>query len=286
MIAVQGHEKQVEQLLGSLKERRLHHAHLFTGIEGIGKKRVAFLLASKLLESNKVEKNSHPDFHFVSADGAKIKIERIRELKQKIYLHPLEAEAKVVLIDNAEQMTESAANALLKILEEPPADTYFFLISSKPFRLLPTLRSRCQRVPFSPMGDKETFLFLTSQGIKPEEAKQRVAYACGSPKVALEFDPNFLDQTQKQLEDVQKEKTPAAILALSESWSNEEEKVPFLLTTLATLWHQKVMTAPDAARRGACIQQWQSIQRAMTDLEMNANKQLLLENLLFTLSAP
>lgn len=272
------------KLLHALNSGRFHHAHLFCGISGIGKKRAALQLARHLLKSDKVEKNIHPDLHFIAPEGLKIKIETIRALKQKIYLYPLEAPAKVVIIDDAEAMTDAAANALLKILEEPPSDTYFFLIASRPLRLLPTIRSRCQRTDFPPLTTEQIQGELLARGVAGKEAALKSRRAGGSLKAALDFDAALFEKTRLQVAELQEKKSPAALLALSEEWADDEERLPFLLTTLTHLWHEK-MLASGPENTSLCTRQWQALLQAAADLEGYPNKQLLLENLLFTLSA-
>lgn len=276
--------RQIAALTQALNSGRLHHAHLFCGISGIGKKRAAMQLARHLLKSDKVEKNIHPDLYCLAPEGLKIKIEAIRALKGKIFLHPLEAPAKVVVIDDAEAMTDAAANALLKILEEPPSDTYFFLIASKPLKLLPTIRSRCQRTDFGPLTTEQIIQLLCSQGVAAKEAELKAAFAGGSLRAALDFDAALFEETRRQIAELQEKKSPAALLTLSEEWADDEERLPFLIATLTHLWHEKMLTStPENAERRT--NQWQAILQAAADLEGYPNKQLLLENLLFTLSA-
>ena len=92
----------------------------------------------------KVEKDAHPDLLEIKPQGVSIRIEQIRALHQHVRFAPLEAKRRVVLIHNIEQMNQSAANALLKILEEPPGHTYLLLFTTDLGRVLPTIKSRCQ----------------------------------------------------------------------------------------------------------------------------------------------
>jgi DNA polymerase-3 subunit delta' len=280
-----GHKKQVEQLQKDLEENKVPHAYLFSGIEGIGKRGVALGLAQALLSWQKTEKNFHPDFHLIEPAGQTIKVEVLRQLKQKIYLHPLEGIAKVVLIDKAEAMTDAGANALLKILEEPPQQTYFILISSQPTKLLPTIRSRCQRLEFNPLSEQEIRELLVKQGMDLKEASQRAAFAQGSLQAALSFDAALFEQIQNGIEGLRVDPKPSQILALSETWSEEGEKIPFILTSLTHLWHKKIMETRDEKTSRQLSLQWFAIGQASRSLETYANKQLLLENLLFTLTA-
>lgn len=273
-----GHKKQIAQLREAVKNSKVAHAYLFSGISGIGKRRMALALAKDL-------RCVGTDLHCLSPTGATIKVEVLRELKQKIYLHPLEGETKVVLLSPAEAMTEAGANALLKILEEPPAQTYFILISSQPARILPTIRSRCQRLEFSPLSEGEIQKYLVEKRMTPAEAKERAEFSRGSLEAALGFDAPLFEKTKTELENLKRDPRPSQILALSETWTDEEEKIPLILTGLDHLWHQKILSTPNREQTEKLLSQWSAIQNAKKSLEAYANKQLLFENLLFTLAA-
>ena len=277
-----GHSKQIEQLSRALKEGKLAHAILFSGIDGIGKKRVALGLAKSL--NGKIADRFHPDCHEIAPTGQTIKVDVIRELKQKIYFHPLEGRAKVVIIDNADAMTEAAANALLKILEEPPSVTYFILISSKPAKLLPTIRSRCQKLEFSPLNEETLTQKLIQDGVDKKEATLRAKISGGSLKAAIELDIPLFEKIESQMEALSLTAKPSQIFSLSEAWMEEDEKIPSILNILHHLWHQKILETRDVGAEQKQLNQWQAIQNASRGLEAYANKQLLLENLLFTLA--
>lgn len=153
-----------------LRSGRLPHALLFEGVPGSGKRAMACELAKLFFCKNKqpeevfacgvcsacrrVDQNSHPDFMIVEPDeGASvIKIEEIRLLIERINYKPLQAPCKVFLIDGAERMNETAQNALLKTLEEPPGNAYIVLTTSSPEELLDTIRSRSQCLKFKSLG--------------------------------------------------------------------------------------------------------------------------------------
>lgn len=283
-----GHEQQRENLRQALQKGLLPHALLFSGEEGIGKKRVALECARLLHCKGGADKpcETHPDHHRIEPEGKSIKIEALRKLKQKIFLHPLEGEVKTVLIDDAHLMTEACANALLKILEEPPQDTYFFLVTSRLAKILPTIRSRCRHLSFSPLPSPLIAQRLREEGISPAEADEGALHSEGSLKRALEFDGAQFQRIQNQIEALQKNPDPKVILEACEGIEGEEEDTAFLFASLSRLWHGKIMEEKEPAALENHLQQWQAIQQAARDLEGNANKQLLLENLLFALSAP
>lgn len=280
-----GHQKQIEQIERSLKEERLAHALLFSGMEGIGKKQIALALAKILLGTEK-NPETHPDCHFILPEKNRIKIETIRELKQKLTLHPLEGLAKIAILDDAHLLTLASANALLKILEEPPSQTYFILISSKPSYLLPTIHSRCQRIDFSPLSKKDVEQWLMKKGVEKAEATAKAHYAQGSIGQAIAFSPQTFDTIQNQLETLEKNPKPSRISALCEEWMQDEENLTTVLSVMRHLWRKKIVEADARESAAKWLQDWDRLEEANRALEGYPNKQLLLENLLFNLVSP
>lgn len=172
-----GHEAQEDLLLQSLRTGKLHHALLLTGPFGIGKATFAYRLARWLLSGtdpqtaenlfipedskifHQIAQGAHPDFHSVEAPVDKnrktIGVDAIRELTQDMRTTSGQGKWRIAIIDAVDDLNLNAANALLKILEEPPPHCLFLLISHQPGRLLPTIRSRCQKVQFKPLGGAE-----------------------------------------------------------------------------------------------------------------------------------
>lgn len=157
--AIVGHEQQISILTRAREHDRLAHAYLFAGPAGVGKRQVALALAQDLFcqqqsgcgdcpACQKVASGNHPDLHLLDGSAGAIKIEQIRLVQQQLALRPLEGDYRICLIDGAEEMTPAAANALLKTLEEPRPDTLLLLITAEPEKLLPTILSRCQQLPF------------------------------------------------------------------------------------------------------------------------------------------
>lgn len=270
-----GHKRELEQIQRALAGEKIPHAYLFCGIEGIGKYTVACGLAEAL--------DCKSDLRLIEPLGTTIKIEVIRELKSSAYLHPLEGKCKVVIIDKADALTDAAANALLKILEEPPSQTYFILITARSMKLLPTIHSRCQRIEFSPLTEAEIEKKLLQDGLSPEEAKQRTKLGEGSLKQALEIDVAWVQEIESQVQKLGLRPPPSQIFKTAENWTDDEEKIPQLFGILNHLWHQKIM-AQQSGPQSAILKQWGAIQSAQRGFETYANKQLLMENLLFQLT--
>ncbi|MDD4939142.1 MAG: AAA family ATPase [Candidatus Omnitrophica bacterium] len=176
---IKGQERPVHLLQEYIRLGCLTGSYLFTGEEGIGKMLTAKTLAKVLnCEAGpgdscdacpsclKIEKGEHPDVQIIDGLGidgcggaaepalyaaGQVKIEQIRQMQRHISLRPYEGKRKVFIIDNAHTLTQDAGNALLKILEEPPAASLIILISAKSAMLLKTIVSRCKSIKFFPL---------------------------------------------------------------------------------------------------------------------------------------
>jgi DNA polymerase-3 subunit delta' len=197
---VVGHQRSLQILRRMIETGRIHHAYLFTGMEGIGKRLVALNMAKALncaepggeacdscRSCRLIDKGVHPDIILIEPTGESIKIEQIRELERSIAFKPYEARWRVILIDRAERMTRDAANALLKTLEEPPPWTTVIL-SARTIESLPaTVLSRCQRIRFSPLSHEEVKKVLLDR-LSTEEITMLAPLTGGSPGRALQMD--------------------------------------------------------------------------------------------------
>jgi len=145
-----GHEKQWDFLKNKFEADQLSHAYLFSGEEGIGKKKFAIefseFIGCKFPDLKIVSEKNKRDPLF--ADGGEIKISQIREVQNFLSYKAYNNSYKIVIIDEAEKMNQEAQNCFLKTLEEPKGKTLLFLITSKPDMLLPTITSRCQLMKF------------------------------------------------------------------------------------------------------------------------------------------
>lgn len=176
------HQPQWENLQKLWDKGRLPHAMLFLGPEGIGKQLVARALAKKVL-GDEARLEEHPDFYRVEPENGRIKIDTIREIKRALYFEPLKGRGRIVLINNAHTMNVSAANALLKSLEEPPHGTFFILISHAPGWIPQTIISRSQKIRFSPLSKEGIEKILKNEGM--ELPAGMLSWAQGSAALAL-----------------------------------------------------------------------------------------------------
>ena len=195
-----GQTKIIRLLRRALARDLLPHAFLFTGPEGVGKKSTALTLAKvvncqdwasgdccdQCTSCRKADSGNHPDINLIEREGPFIKIEQIRALKHRLRFKPLEGRYRVTVINNSQHLKAEAANALLKVLEEPPADNLIILTAIEITALLPTIVSRCLHLPFQPLATVEISDHLAKiHSLSPEKAAMIARLAGGSLSRAL-----------------------------------------------------------------------------------------------------
>ena len=203
--AIKGHDKQIGILQKALRENTLAHAYLFTGVDGIGKMTLARALAKILhckntsadfcdccIPCKQITGDTHPDTLIIEPEGSTIKISQIRQLQEQLAYTVYEGNKKVVIIDNADRMTIQAANCLLKTLEEPPSHTILILVTSIPYLVPSTIRSRCQRLMLKPLSERLIVKLLQDklQNQAPPELQLIASLAGGSFGNALRWAEN------------------------------------------------------------------------------------------------
>lgn len=208
LAGVKGQQIAVKFLQEIIKGGRLGGTYLFTGPEGVGKKYTAINLikivncetkkpdsCDKCPNCKRIEKLEYPDLLFVVPEGKKrqILIDHIRKIRDFLSLKTFEGGYKAVIIDDAHRMNDVAANAFLKILEEPPPRTVIILITHLPDNLLPTIVSRTQIVPFVPLPKKVLGEILQERFEIPEEELEfYMSVGDGSvSRVEDLLDPNY-----------------------------------------------------------------------------------------------
>jgi DNA polymerase-3 subunit delta' len=134
-----------------------------------------------------VLRRAHPDVYLIAPQGAQILVEQVREVRQNAFRSPVEGAVKVFVLEDAHRLNPAAANALLKVLEEPPGDVAFVLITESPEDLPPTIVSRCRRVDFAPLGPAQIARVLVEHhGADPTVAAW-AARTAGDLSRALRF---------------------------------------------------------------------------------------------------
>ena len=205
-----GQDRAVAQLLTAWKSKRMHHAWLLAGPRGLGKAIIAVTAARRMLAeaagphpggaalevddqhptARLLAAGSHPDFRKLErlerptgGLARNISVDQVRGLGEMLAMTPSMSPWRVIVIDAVDDLESEAANALLKMLEEPPASTLFLLVSHNPGRLLPTIRSRCRRLDFATLADDAMTSLLSDwfHDRSSTEIEALVAAGSGSP---------------------------------------------------------------------------------------------------------
>ena len=224
---IKGHDGVKSQILKAFDQKRLPHGLLFSGPSGVGKKQVALALAQKMLceTSNScgkcfhclsVAKKESEHVLLITSNTLNIKLSDVESINPFLALGS--DKFKIVIIDQAERLNLSAANSLLKIIEEPPAKSFFFLISSEPYKIPITIRSRLQNIRFQTLPldliksfvDAEDWVVQASQGrldrleeIQNQKELRQVAFDLWkkiSEKGVRAYTLKFPDEVKKRKE--------------------------------------------------------------------------------------
>ena len=198
---IKGHETQRKVLQSALAAQRLHHAYLFTGPEGIGKRMVAMVLTAAIhcQQSDRdacgvcdnclrLADSNHPDVRVVAplAGKKEITIQQVRDMEKELAFRSFTGKRKIAIDDPATSLNLASQNALLKTLEEPPQDSLLILIAPNVGGLLPTIRSRCLKLAFGPLPRAAVAEHLmAAEGLDAAAAQQNAAMAMGSIGAAL-----------------------------------------------------------------------------------------------------
>jgi DNA polymerase-3 subunit delta' len=208
---IPGNRRVKDLIRMALAKNRLPNSLLFSGPEGVGKRRTAVTLAQALnclrltddacgacdpcrairdAADDPDKAGKFPDVMEISlAEGRKeIGIGQIQELKQTAYLRPMAGRGRVFIVEDAELMSGDAANSILKVLEEPPPFTHIILVTAHPEQILPTIVSRCRVLNFLPVTVDETEQALLDKGIPADRARPLALLARGNLELALALD--------------------------------------------------------------------------------------------------
>jgi DNA polymerase III subunit delta' len=316
--AILAQEPAVQTLVRALKSGRVHHAYRFEGPPGVGKEMAALALAQALVceshgplacarcsacrravtfSEQEPRVPLHPDVIFLqrglysksvlgASEATGISVEQVRRVVLgRAGFRPHEGRALVFIVRDADELTVQAANALLKTLEEPDPATHFVLITSRPNRLLDTVRSRTLAVRFGPLPDDVVARILAEHDAPPAAAP----LAQGSASLALELSEEDHAEARdgfirRALEAIDAPDLATAIdLMETRALSRDELRgqLSFLAQALALNGRDTAARAPDQAERAA--RRYGEVTEAMSELERNAQPALVLESMLLRL---
>ena len=322
-------QRAIDRLQRWLAGGKLPHAVLITGIAGVGKAVAATLFAmacncsemtvgggkpnemapcGRCRACRKTCAGQHPDVVTVSPVNGMIRIDQIRSITRMLSMRPYEARYRVVIITDAQHLHPSAANALLKTLEEPPPQTVLIMTAVQASDLLPTVVSRCQQLPLRAIGSTEIRRILTAElNVALQWADVAAGMAGGSLARAVQMvDPEWKSHRDWLLDELAL--LPGSpvqrLLALAERLAGDQKRLQQHLE-VAGSWYRDLLvarTAPDqiinmdlsekiryvAAQMtvDSLLAQLNAVLEIENDLKANLNARLALEKLLLFLANP
>jgi len=249
--------EEIVSLRKQIDEGKMVHALLVTGETGLGKKSFARLTARTLLCGSKegkpcgrcngclmTEKEEHPDMIILSRgrsltgvgprNKTAIPVGEIREMIRLASVWSFEGGNRIILIDQAEDMNQQAQNCLLKILEEPPANTFFILTSDHPDQLLTTVRSRCRPLKMKPWSDEYIRDVLIRQGVELQKASvvSRIVHGSVGNALRLAADSEYWSNREEIIRSFFYIGERSEILRISGHWKDRKQDSDLLFDTL------------------------------------------------------
>lgn len=240
--SLRGQDRAVAHLSASLAgDISRSGSFLFTGGDGIGKETAARAFATAIVcrtpdpfgacehchDCRLADSGNHPNLITLRPDGQNITVLQVRDLQTGLSRVPFLDRPRVVTIVPAERLHPSAANALLKTLEEPPRDTTFILVTHRLASILPTIASRCRKVPFTPLPPSAIVALLSERseaaGIPPERLAAVAAIAGGSPGRTIALLPDFDEFRDGWIRQVTSHSS-AAITSFSQQFKRKAAK--------------------------------------------------------------
>ncbi|MDX2023930.1 MAG: DNA polymerase III subunit delta' [Deltaproteobacteria bacterium] len=260
-----GQNAAVSRLRRALEQKRVPHAYLFEGPDGVGKLTAAKALGLALLcrtmpgvgcgtceTCTRAEAGLHPDLRVFAPQGRDIKKEEADEVVALASERPHEAPARLLIIDEADKLNANAANCLLKTLEEPAPGSHLVLVSSAGARLLDTILSRTQRIRFSPLPTALLAEQLQKRGVPEDRAAVAAALANGSFSRAVALADGEEDEATwvsvTRLRQAAAGRTVGNIMDTANMFAGKEGREPLVATLdlLARLYRDALVSAGGA----------------------------------------
>jgi len=244
-----GHQKQTKFLSEIATTKKIPHALIFEGISKLGKRTVAMNFIKHLFceqeetcyqccSCSAIDKGTHPDLFLIFPQKKEIQLSQIKELSRRFSLKPYLSSFKAAIIDEAHLMNSESQNSILKILEEPTGDSVIILVSGNPESLLPTVRSRSQRIKFFPVNPQEIRTELQARGGQGQLLEEIVLFSFGRPGLAIDFllEPEKINYRREKIKEILQKTASDSPLSLRFQYAKELSTEPEKAKELLEIW--------------------------------------------------
>lgn len=287
-----GNNENKKILSKSILTNSVSHSYIFSGISGIGKFLFAKEFAKAILctgeskpcnickSCESIENGNNPDLVIIDEQANSIKTEQIKELTSDVLEKPIKGSKKIYIINNSENMTKEAQNALLKTLEEPPEYAVIILVTSNENLLLNTIKSRCIKILFSNLSDEEILEYFERN--HEDISKTMVSTFGGSIERAINLKDKIeiYEKIKNVFENIEQLKE-LEVLRLKDDVLNDKDEIFSILDYINTCFYNKMINNISKAEKyNNCIQ---AVEEAKTRLRRNSNYDMTIDNLLFAI---
>ncbi|WP_062051198.1 DNA polymerase III subunit delta' [Bacillus sp. JCM 19034] len=312
----------IDILIRTLNKKRLAHAYLFEGSRGTGKKKVALQLAKSFFCENiqeaepcqtcsscrRIESGNHPDVHIISPEGQSIKKHQIEHLQKEFAYRGVESIKKVYIVEDADKMTASAANSILKFLEEPNGATLAILMTEQGKNILPTIQSRSQLLSFAPLARDPFIHLIVNEGISKTNAHLLASLTTSFEQVKVFVEDDWIAQARSvviQLMEELYDRPSQLLFTIQEKWLGtfKEKAQQEIGLDMLLLWFRDLLFAKvgnldtisfidqvDLLKKQALQSSQDKISNHMAavltakkQLQANVNPQLVMEKLMLSI---
>ena len=290
-----GNDENKSNLKKIIDNNNVSHSYIFSGISGIGKFLFAKEFAKAILCLNpdvkqkpcgfckaceSIENGNNPDIIIIDEHDESIKTEQIKELTNNVLEKPIQGERKIYIINNSENMTREAQNSLLKTLEEPPEYAIIILVTSNDNLLLNTIKSRCIKISFQKLSDKEIIEYFNQNNGNIEKKLLRAFNGSIEKAINIMDKKEIYEGVEEVFENIENY-NELQILNLKDKVFKDKDEVLSILDYINTIFYYKTLhNIQRAVKYEKCIE---IIEETKLRLKRNSNYDMTIDNCLLAI---